>query len=202
MKLFERLNAGTIDREVRGVRAVADRTFAFHLPRNVFERLKKMTLADIAALSACPGKFRERQGTRRHEERFIAECFSVLECERCFIGSDLRSDDVQEVRFKAQVFGGKGQKAAVKASGISNAEFARRGNAQENVFKRLNFRKFKETLLVISDGHEVGRKNLRKTQARFWRAGLTLLERSLIRYQHFIGRTCSSSCVQVQRGAP
>ena len=54
-----------------------------------------------------------------------------------------------------KTLGLKSKEAAVEASGIGNAEFARRGNAEEHVFKRLNLWKIEEALLFFSVRHEV-----------------------------------------------
>ena len=114
-----------------------------------------MALADVAAARAGARELGEREGARRHKKRLVSERFSVLEGERSFVGRNLRSDDVKKMRFKAELLRAKSEEAAVEASGIGNAEFARRGNVEEHVLKRLNLWKIEEALLFFSVRHEV-----------------------------------------------
>ena len=112
-EFMEGFDAGTIDGEVRRVRAVADGALAAGFAGNVDEFCEEMRFADIAAVDARAGKFWKRERSCRHKNGFQSKVLRILQGVSRFIRRNLRSDDVKEVHAKSELLCAKGEESTV-----------------------------------------------------------------------------------------
>ena len=129
----ERLSSGTVDREVRGVRAVAESAAG-----GVFQEFgEDVSLTDVAAVFAGCGQFRDPQrvgGDDGNREPHVA---GVLDGSFAFGRSHMGAGNVQQHHVIAQFGRCKSEEPTVEPAGVGNRHRAVKRSRSDGVLQSL-----------------------------------------------------------------